>query len=277
MDEGITSFIENLSDSIKDNIKAVIGRRLYMKNLLSKCYYLICPSPWLESVYKEFGFDFNNYKVLPPGLSLQGIKKTNDSGMRESKGENNKKGRTIHVGYAGAMLRHKGIHILIKAIEILNKKGIGANELRLSLFGNSNDKSYLEELKVMGEGLGIEFKGGYRHEELNSIMSDIDILVVPSLWHETYSIIITEALLCGIPVITTDLPSQKNRITDYKSGFLVKPGDPHDLAEKIEYVIKTPEFIDSAKEYIRNIETKKFPSIEDYVSRITEIYNEILY
>jgi glycosyltransferase involved in cell wall biosynthesis len=264
----LIQFIDGLSDSITDNIKAVISRRNYMKYILSKCQYLICPSPWVESVYSQFGFDYDNYLIIPPGCKLPSYKELN-----EGKPDVDKK--VFHVGYAGAILRHKGIHILIKAINILNKKGLTKDKLILSIYGKGSDRIYLDELKKMVEGSNVEFKGGYQHEKLNEIMSQMDLIVVPSLWHETYSVIIREALLCGIPIITTDLPAQSDAITDKKSGRLTYPEDPFDLAEKIEYAITSPDFIKNAKDYIKNFEIKRIPSIEGYSNRVSEIYDEL--
>jgi len=272
----LSSYIENLSDSIPDNIKAVIGRRLYMINQLFKCQCLLCPSKWVEDVYKEFGFDFNNYQTIPIGCTLppqaSKIESKNKGEHRSYPGRKN----PLHIGYAGAVLRHKGVHILIDAMNILNERGFGKDLIKLSIFGDSNDKKYLEELRSTGSNIEVEFKGQYRHENVYDILSELDLLVLPSLWHETYSIIIREAFLAGVPVITTDLPAQKDGVTDLKSGLLVKPGDPQDLADKIEHIHKNPIFIERAKEYIESTERRRIISIEEYASRVSKIYDDLL-
>ena len=265
----IISFTQNLTDSISNNIKAVISRRFYMSHILSKCQYLICTTKWVETVYHRFGFDFDNYIVLPPGSNL---KTTTDS--IESVYQNGNK--TFQLGYAGAILPHKGIHILLTALEILKDKGYGNDRLKLSIYGKGVDRKYQDKLDILGEGLNVEFKGSYKHDDLKVIMSGFDLLVVPSIWNETYSLIIREAILCGTPVITTDLAAQKDGITNYKSGLLVKPGDPDDLAEKIEYAIITPDFIINAKKHINNFDIKKIPSTEQYALDISQIYDELL-
>jgi glycosyltransferase involved in cell wall biosynthesis len=58
----------------------------------------------------------------------------------------------------------------------------------------------------------------------------VDVVVVPSIWPETYSIVIREAFACGIPVIASRLGALPEGIRDGENGLLFEPGSTVGLA-----------------------------------------------
>ena len=51
----------------------------------------------------------------------------------------------------------------------------------------------------------VEFKGGFPPEELERVLGEIDVLVLPSIWYENNPIVILEALAAVTPIATQDL------------------------------------------------------------------------
>ena len=54
---------------------------------------------------------------------------------------------------------------------------------------------------------------------------------------ESWGLTITEALACGIPVVATNVGGIPEQITNEFNGYLTKPGDPIDMAEKINLLL----------------------------------------
>ncbi len=65
-----------------------------------------------------------------------------------------------------------------------------------------------------------------------SLLCSSGLLVSPT-YHEAFSLTIAEALLCGLPVITYDLPELKAIYSDCRSVFFVKKGDLNALRDAI--------------------------------------------
>jgi glycosyltransferase involved in cell wall biosynthesis len=274
-DQNLDDLMTNFSDSVTDNLKAVLTRRLYLKNLLAGAKHLLVPSLWLQRVYERFGFDFDNYLVMPCGCFVPN--KQNSASLDSNSYHIDSTNKSpINIAYMGTLRKVKGVHILIEACKALYDKGYTKDDMNVIIYGDGSDESYKNELFALSKDYAIEFKGAYDHESISKIMTGIDILVIPSLWHETYSMIIREAHLCGLPVITTDLEAQKSGITDNKSGLLVKPGDPDDLAKKIEFILKNKDCLKNARRYIQENEVKKIILIDDYALQLSELYLKLI-
>ena len=50
----------------------------------------------------------------------------------------------------------------------------------------------------------LKLNGSYDKELLSSIFSQLDIVAMPSLWHEVYGFVARESLAYGLPIIITD-------------------------------------------------------------------------
>jgi glycosyltransferase involved in cell wall biosynthesis len=61
----------------------------------------------------------------------------------------------------------------------------------------------------------------------------LDVLVVPSVWYETFCFVISEAFVAGVPVVAFDLGVIAERIQDGRDGLLLPPGDWQALARTL--------------------------------------------
>lgn len=68
------------------------------------------------------------------------------------------------------------------------------------------------------------------------------IAVVPSTARvECFSIVAAEAQSCGIPAIVSDFPGVRVTVEDGKTGYVARPGDPDDLAKRIQELVENPQ------------------------------------
>ncbi|HTU60033.1 MAG TPA: glycosyltransferase, partial [Polyangiales bacterium] len=99
-------------------------------------------------------------------------------------------------GYLGTLGAWKGIEQLLAAFQALQAYP-DMSGLRLLIAGRGDD-AYEAGLKQRFGGPACEFLGQVKPKEL---LSQIDVLVVPSLWHEPLGMVSVEALSAGVPVI----------------------------------------------------------------------------
>ncbi|MDD5573542.1 MAG: glycosyltransferase family 4 protein, partial [Candidatus Hydrothermia bacterium] len=75
-------------------------------------------------------------------------------------------------------------------------------------------------------------------EEVIKYIQKSKFLIVPSIWYETFGLVAVEAYACGKAVVASKIGALEELVQDGKTGLLFEPGNPYDLAKKIEWLNK---------------------------------------
>jgi glycosyltransferase involved in cell wall biosynthesis len=67
------------------------------------------------------------------------------------------------------------------------------------------------------------------------VMKKATFLVVPSIWHEPFGLVIAEAFACGTPVLGAFAGAIQDMLEDQVTGLHFAPGDPDGLAQKVAW------------------------------------------
>jgi glycosyltransferase involved in cell wall biosynthesis len=128
------------------------------------------------------------------------------------------------------LVRHKGLHYLIKAYKELN------TDKKLVIAGGSAfTEDYISELHKMAENNpNIIFTGNQTGNTLKELYSNASIFVQPSE-SEGLSIALLEAMSYGLPVIVSDIPENIEVIKNSALSFQSK--NYSDLKVKMEYLL----------------------------------------
>ncbi len=129
------------------------------------------------------------------------------------------------VGVIGRLEPVKGHKYFIEAARMV------IEELPKVKFLIVGDGSLRNDLESQCEELGVLDKcifTGWK-EDVSSILSMLDILVLPSV-NEAVGRILIEAGACGVPVVATNVGGVPEIVRDNETGVLVAPGSPEDLA-----------------------------------------------
>ena len=148
-------------------------------------------------------------------------------------------GGLLSLGIVGRVALDKGHRILFDAVHTLKRSGLNVT---LNIFGDGHP-DVVTSLKGYASRLNIEGAcqwHGY-HSNLSEIYLNFDVCVVPSLCDEAFGMVAVEAAAYGVPVIASKRGGLPEIVVDGKTGFLIDPEDPHDLAQKIKFLITTPE------------------------------------
>ena len=140
--------------------------------------------------------------------------------------------------FVAAIVKRKGLHILLEAISKLISKNV---KVQLRVVGPSNwDPEYVEELKQKYQSLieqnYIQFLGGIAQERLLEEFSKAFIFVLPSLT-ETKPMVISQAMACGLPVITNPIGGIPEMIIHNQTGILLAQNTPTEIQENIERLL----------------------------------------
>jgi len=132
------------------------------------------------------------------------------------------------VGFVGRIGWEKGLSYLIEAM-----KQVNATLMLVGPYKNVAGDDTYRKLK------NVELKGPMEHDKLKDFYKSIDCLVLPSTNNlETFGIVQAEAMVCGTPVVATNLPGVRVPIQMTNMGEICQIADSRDLAEKINIVLK---------------------------------------
>ncbi len=144
------------------------------------------------------------------------------------------KGKKI-ILYLGRIEEEKGIGLLIKSLSEVLKVN---REWKLLAVG---DGKAFQKMKNLTYELRIDkyvnFTGFVPRSDVYTYYHMSDIVVIPSIFPETFGIVLTEAWLAKKIVIGSRISTLGLRIRDGENGFLVEPNNSKELAEKIVFVL----------------------------------------
>ena len=137
------------------------------------------------------------------------------------------------VGYAGRLAPEKGVETLIDAFSIV-ADAIADAELVIAGTGPS-EAALRERAAPLGDR--VRFVGHLDREAMESAFAGLWVQSVPSLWHEPFGNVTTEAMARGTAVVASDVGGQSDLVRDGETGHLVEPGDVSALADRLVSVL----------------------------------------
>ncbi len=163
----------------------------------------------------------------------------------------------------------KGIVYLLQAASLLRTKVDSPFEIVIG--GDGPERSRLEHLARALKLTDIcRFVGLLDATQVRDWMRWCDVFILPSI-HETFGIVLGEAMACGKPVIATRCGGPEF-VVDEGCGMLVPVADAHALADAMEQFLLNRVQYDPVR--IRESVCQRF-SEESFLRNIETIYNEI--
>jgi len=135
------------------------------------------------------------------------------------------KGKSFFV--AARLAEQKGLSHLLEAVHILLRNGL--NSFELVIGGDGPDRLKLEKLaRTLGVTQHCQFLGALNREQVKDRMQQCDVFVLSSL-HESFGVVLGEAMACGKPVISTRCGGPEFVVNE-ETGVLVDVGKPEEMA-----------------------------------------------
>jgi glycosyltransferase involved in cell wall biosynthesis len=145
---------------------------------------------------------------------------------------------TLRVGMIAELHPNKGLDYAIEAFALIHKERPDA-QIALSIIGDGEQRAKLED-KI--HKLGLEHMvtlHGY-HDQASTLLSAFDIFLLSSIT-EAFPYVILEAGKAGLPVVSTAVGGVPEVIDDMKSGILIQPKNPGEIARALLYLLDHPE------------------------------------
>lgn len=178
-----------------------------------------------NAVWISNGVDINKFMPFSPDEKLQallGIKKEDKV-----------------VGFAGRIVREKGIEELVKAIGLVKER---VSSVKLLIVGDTlqsdRDTGAKEDIRrVIAENSleeNVVFAG--LRDDMPQVYALMDVFVLPS-YREGMPRSILEAMACGLPVVATDIRGSREEVVDGVTGKIVPSREVKPLADAIREIL----------------------------------------
>ncbi len=151
---------------------------------------------------------------------------------------------SVKAVFVGRHEERKGLEVLLKAVV---EGGKDLSKLNLCIVGEG---PMTAELKQKYRSTSFSWLGKLTDEALYSMMCKSDILVAPSLYGESFGLILIEAMAAGLAIVASDLRSYREVLGD--AGILFEVGNAESLNKALENVSKNSELLSEMKERARN-------------------------
>ena len=169
--------------------------------------------------------------------------------------------------FVGRLSAEKGVRTLLSAWRLLK-------DIPLKIVGNGQLMTEVKE-RVERERFAVEVLGWRTREEVLALMRNASFLLFPSEWYETFGMTIIEAFACGLPVIASRLGAMAEIIEDGRTGLLFEPGNPEDLAAKVEWLLSHPQELARMSKEARAEYEAKYTAERNY-EMLMAIYHRAL-
>jgi glycosyltransferase involved in cell wall biosynthesis len=155
---------------------------------------------------------------------------------RSTTGQGEESPSGIRFLYAGGPDPRKGPYVL----------GLALNEIAdlsawsLTAFGWPDDVPVAPDVRVNAHP-------PFPPENIGAVLEDADVLLIPSVMRESYSILARQAFAHGVPVVTTDCIGPEEVVVDGTNGLIVPSADPVALGQAMRRIVNQPSLLKTLK------------------------------
>ena len=89
--------------------------------------------------------------------------------------------------------------------------------------------------------------GAVPHADLPRYHAAADVFAAPATGHESFGMVLVEAMAAGLPVVASDISGYREVVRDDVEGLLVPAGDPGALAAAVRRVLSDPALAERLK------------------------------
>ena len=208
----------------------------------------------------------NKCRIVPFGIPLE---KFNLTSSGQSKVQQLCGDKPV-ILFIGRLVYYKGVEYLIQAMSKL--------DARLWIIGTGPLETSLRQMaSSMNLQNKVSFLGNIADDQLLTYYHACDVFVLPSIANsEMFGMVQLEAMACGKPVVSTNLPTGVSWVNQHGvTGFLVPPQRPDALAETIQKLLKNPSLRQEMGEAGRKRVETEFTA-RKMAAGIMDVYREVM-
>lgn len=263
-------------------------RKKFIQSHMAVVDRFIAPSKFLADRYIDWGIPAEKVMVEEYGRSMPAGKSTDSQRRYRDR-----------FAFFGQLTHFKGLQVVLDAMALLQRDRGGIDDPLLAALERAasmnaetaDDPRPVPHVQVFGANLDLQpgtfqtrikelldttkdrvtFVGKYDHESLAGIMSEVDWVIIPSIWWENSPLVIQEAFHFRRPIIASDIGGMAEKVTDDVDGLHFRANHVPSLASVIERAAGDPALWERLRAGIKPVYR-----MDDHAERILGLYDELL-
>lgn len=221
---------------------ALQARYEQARSMLACASSLVAPSAFVAGRYAD-AFPGLRVEVIPHGVDLLALAQG-----ASSKADVGRQLRPLRLGFLGSLIEPKGLHVLLLALASL--RGLPLL-LRVGggFFGDVRYRDKLHALAAADDR--VELLGQIPAGAVGDFLRGIDLLCLPSLVPESFSLVVHEGAAVGVPSLVSDLGAPAQTVRRSGAGAVVASGNASAWADAIRRCVEAPALVEQWRHAIR--------------------------
>ena len=218
---------------------ALLQRHQLAKALLQGAIERVVPSEYVAEFFRA-AFPELPLRVIPHGIDFLALMGNGHSVVHAHEGLEPE--APITLGYVGAIVAQKGLHILLQALQ-----RVPSDRLRLRVVGGFyGDPVHQQDIRnMMAADSRVEWVGQVPPGDVAAVLKQVDLLCLPSVVPESFSLVLHEAAVLGVPALVSDLGAPPAKIKAHGGGRVVAAGDVNAWAQALTEILEVPDTLPS--------------------------------
>lgn len=146
------------------------------------------------------------------------------------------RGAGFRFALLGVIDQYKAQDLVLEAIKIMDKSV--AEQIEVVIAGKIISKEKEQWESAFGQCPQVKYVGELSQEEVGGLYKKIDVLLCTSRIHDTMPVVVTQAMMNGIPCIVSDMVGHSKFIENKKNGFVFSSENVNELAAVMEWCVK---------------------------------------
>jgi len=233
-----TTEFQKCAQCVGSTVSFIHSREVFIKASLNEVDAFISPSHFLMERYIAWGLPSSKMNMVPNLLEVGQAENLGNfySRIKDSQSD-------FQIGYIGQHTPYKGLDVLLGAAYELHKMKTKRNWV-LNIFGDGFSrfpefKTKIDQLNSENPDKSrIKWRGRYEPGEVQKVLLNLDLIVVPSIWWENSPLVIQEAKLAGVPILTSNIGGMAENVIPGFHGIHFDRLNVTDLAQKMKSFVE---------------------------------------
>lgn len=205
--------------------------------ILSALDHAIALTPDDRDLLVRWGVEPERVTIIPNGIPLATYRPAGEDARADLMGRLDLAPDERPFLFVGRLVDQKGVPYLLDAVAIVAREHPSQ---RFVIVGDGPMMAWsMRRCASLGLEECVTFAGRLSLEDLVAAYSSATAVVAPSLW-EGMPLVVLEANACGAPVVGSDIPGIRGLVEQGRTGLLVPPRRPEELARAVASLIESP-------------------------------------
>ena len=238
------------------------ARQVQMREAMEQAAAIFAPSEF----YADFARRHFPREAHKMRVNRNGIHRPNDACSDAPR-----KSGPLRLGYLGGKAHHKGYYFLAETLRSLGRTDFELLLVDLHTVFGKGAMNHADD-KRLWKGLKVRTLPFIPHGDMDSFYAQVDVLLFPSLWDESFGLTVREAIMRDVFVVASECGGPSEGIVPGENGLLFPKGDKAAFRQHLHWILDNSHTLAAYK-------TRHFGdiiSIEEQARELATAYREVL-